>query len=365
MVTKRTPTDMDGPSEWSIYDDLIHLRRWASNVIYTMPPCGQESVIGSANGCWLQLQDGARRVSRQHASLSYCSDRRRWVLCDLKAKNGMFVDGARRMSCALEPGMEIGVGRITLVAESALLCVLRELLARILGWGMLEDVDLALRAVRRAAMRRSSLLLCGEGNLISTAMLLHNHTLGPQKPFIVCDPRRKSRAVNAGQAPVNYTDGMTALEAARGGTLCVWRERPPRDFLRIETAIKDPQAPRVQLIVCTHLLPREPGFDHKIVIPRPTQRAHEIDRIIDAYAMDAVVNLNGFLPADDREWVRKNASQTLDEIETSTRRLVAIRGANNSVSRAAIRLRMSHGALSTWFARRKQLSSKSKLNTRR
>ena len=354
----QTKTDPAGPAEWLIQDPLIHLREWRTNNIHQLPAKDGEAIIGAADGCWIQVQDSITRVSRQHAKLTYDHASARWFISDLHSKNGTFLEGARRMSFPIEPGTEIGIGGVTLVAESPLLCILRELLARLIGWAeeRRADVDLALRAVRKAATRRESLLICGDGDLVSVAKLLHRHSLGHQRPFIVCDPRRKRRAPKAGRSVANYDEGMAALAAATGGTLCIWRDRQPKDFPDVRAALKDP-ASRVQLVVCTRALPHEPDITSQIVLPPLAHRTSELNRVIDAYAVDAVVALDGAFSASDRDWVRQYASESLDKIETATRRLVAIRGADGSVSRAANQLRMAHSSLSTWLARREQLPS--------
>lgn len=203
---------------WLIEDEPIRFRQWATNTVYPFPAESDEGIIGAADGCWLQLQDAAARVSRQHARL--LRDNGQWVVVDLDSKNGVHHDGARRPKVVLAPGVEIGIGGFTLIAESPLLAALRELLARLIGWSdaRQEDVDLALRSVRLAATLRGSLQLCGTGNLVAVAQILHRHTLGDARPFIVCDPRRR-RADPSARSATNYDRGVQALAAAAGGTL--------------------------------------------------------------------------------------------------------------------------------------------------
>lgn len=115
--------------------------------------------------------------------------------------------------------------------ESPRLVELRAFVSRLLGWSneRLEAVDLTLRAIRTAATRRSALVLCGDGDLVAIACGLHRRTLGDERPFVVCDPRRRSGEETV-RFPENYDRGIPALEAAAGGTLCVWAKRLPRDF---------------------------------------------------------------------------------------------------------------------------------------
>lgn len=339
-----TKTDNGGQCEWRIGDELTQFREWGAHTAYPVPPKRGEWIIGAADTCWLRLDDPTARISRQHAKLTRVDNQ--WALSDLQSKNGTCIDGARRLSVTLAPGLEIGIGGITLIADSPLLGALRDLLARLLGWASerAPEVDLALRSVRMTATRRESLLLCGDGDLIAIARLLHRHALGDNRPFILCDPGRRA-------APdANYHSGLAALDAAAGGTICVWQSRPPADFADLAAAVRDPSS-RSQLIICTHAL-HEPTAAAAIVIPRLSTRGPELLQVIDAYARDAVAELGGTFTAQDRAWVRRHESATHGQIEKATRRLAAIRSANGSITRAAAQLSMSHAALSEWIARR-------------
>lgn len=347
-----TNTDL-GADEWRIDDEVIQLRRWGTREVYALPDRSGAWSIGAAEDAWLRLQDEANRVSRQHARLTF--ETARWAIADLESKNGIRCDGARRLSFLLAPGVEIGIGEITLIAESALLIALRGVLARLLGWSEVRagDVDLALRAVRMAATRRESLLLCGAGDLVAIAQLLHRHALGEARPFIVCDPRRRAVDSSA-RAAANFSTGMQALTAAIGGTLCVWRNRPPPDFESVLAFMRDPRS-RVQLVICTHDSQHAgPQLAPPIVFPSLGERAAELDRVIDEYAAEAVATLDAsttFTPAD-RRWIRQHEAATLPRIEKATRRLVAIRAHSGSITRAAAQLGLSHATLSEWVARR-------------
>jgi len=336
---------------WLIEDDPTHFRRWATNTVYPFPLKPREGVIGAAEGCWLQLEDEANRVSRQHARLSH--DNGQWLVTDLRSKNGVHHDGARRPVVVLAPGVEIGIGDITLITESPLLAALRRVLTRWIGWSAerQEDIDLALRSVRLAATLRGALHLCGAGNLVAIARLLHRHTLGDARPFIVCDPRRK-RADESARAATNYDSGMEALTAAAGGTLCIWQNRQPDDFDQVVEALRKP-ATHVQLVVCTHTLQaNDPLIGSPIVLPPLAERASELDRIIDESTVDAGAAPGETLPPVYREWLYQHEASTLSRIEKATRRLFAIHKAEGSVTRAATQLGMAHATLSEWFARR-------------
>ena len=83
------------------------------------------------------------------------------------------------------------------------------------------------------------------------------------------------------------------------------------------------------------------------------RRTGELPRIIDEYANDAIARFGAgaTFAARDHAWVMEHAATSLEEIETATLRLVALR-MGDSVNSAATRLGMSHAALSRWMKRR-------------
>jgi pSer/pThr/pTyr-binding forkhead associated (FHA) protein len=341
MVTRTDP----GPRAW-IDDEVTRLREWGTHRTYPMPPIEQVWTIGAGGRCALRLVDPSGHVSREHAHLFH--DQSRWAIRDLGSKNGTRLDGAPRQEFPLAPGAEVGIGPITLIAESRRLAVLRGFLARLLGLGAERsaEVDRALRAVRAAATRGGALVLCGEGDLVPIARSLHREALGDDRPFVVCDPRRVA---------VGHREGLRAMEAATGGTMCVRARRLPHDFEEVSLALREPTS-RVQLVVCTDddADPRTRLGD-PIEIPPLARRRDELDQIVEEYARDALASLaagpEGFTRAD-HAWVIDHAASSLPEIEKGTRRLVALRQAG-SIARAAARLGMSHVALAQWIGRRR------------
>lgn len=348
-----TATDV-AASEWAIDDFVIRLREWGTDTIRVLPaPPVTEWTIGADASCAFQLHDPWGRVSRVHARLVYHEGG--WLLCDLGSKNGVRIDGGRRSQIVLEPGLEIGIGGLTLIAESTRSIALRGFLSRLLGWhsSRMDAVDHALRSIRLAATHRTALVLCGDGDLVPTARSLHRRSLGEDRPFIVCDPRRRRTPATVRSAE-NYESGLAALDAARGGTLCVRNRRLPRDFAQVVTALREPGA-RVQLVVCA-------GWSEDcksylavpITVPPLASREPELDRIITEYADDAIAALAApravFLPAD-RAWVHEHAASSLPNIEKATLRLVALRESRN-LSSAAARLGMAPVSLSRWIGRR-------------
>ncbi len=348
-----TKTDV-AANEWVIDDGVMRLREWGTDTIRVLPaPPTDEWTVGAAEGCALRLDDPSGRVSRLHARL--VRDQTRWLLRDLGSKNGVRLDGARRTEIVLEPGAEIGIGGLTLIAESSRSAALRGFLARLLGWrsDRIEVVDHALRSIRLAATRRVALVLCGAGDLVPIARSIHRHALGAERPFVVCDPRRRAGKATVRSAE-NYETGMRALAAATGGSLCVRSHRLPRDFSDVVAALRDPSS-RVQLVVCAQA-PEDcgPYRAAPIVVPPLASREGELDRVITEYAEDATAELGtlraGFTPAD-RAWVKTYSASSLPDIEKGTLRLVALRESRN-VSNAAARLGMAPVSLSRWIGRR-------------
>lgn len=354
MMGVSTKTDV-AATEWAIDDHVMRLREWGTDVICVLPaPPTNEWTFGAAETCTVQLADPTGHVSRLHARL--VRDQSRWLLRDLGSKNGVRLDGARRTEIVLEPGAEIGIGGLTLIAESGRSVALRGFLSRTLGWrsDRIEVVDHALRSIRLAATRRVALVLCGDGDLVPMAHSIHRHALGPDRPFVVCDPRRREGNATVRSAE-NHKTGLGALAAATGGSLCIRSQRRPRDWSAVIAALRDPGS-RVQLVVCAEAPEDcEPFLAPPITVPPLASRSDELDRIITEYSEDAIAELGtlrtSFVPAD-REWVRTYSSSSLPDIEKATLRLVAIRESRN-LSSAAERLGMAPVSLSRWVGRRR------------
>jgi hypothetical protein len=351
-MTIATKTDL-GADEWAIDDDVVRLREWGTDQSYPLPTePGATVTIGSSEVCSLQLADPTGCLSRQHVRL--VREGTRWTAHDLDSKNGMRLDGVRQAKAVLDPGAELGAGGITLVAESPRQIALRGFLARILGWSSdrTEAVDQAVRAVRLAATRHAALALCGDGDLVPIARGLHRYSLGDDRPFVLCDPRR--RATEQSAALENYPTGLRAFQAAVGGSICMWAKRLPGDFAELTAQLRDPGA-RVQLIVCGVRPPdRKELVSAPIEIPPLSSRPDVIERVIDEYAEDAATALraSAHFTKVDRDWVRLHSATSLPEIEKGTLRIVALREAGN-IARAAALIGMAHASLGEWIGRRR------------
>ena len=343
LVTKNSDSE---PLRWDIVDDLVHLREWGTTRIYPLALGRGAAIIGAAHNAWLRITAPSGRIPQELARL--VRKRGSWMVQDLHSPGSVRLDGAIHSVVSLSPGSELEIGGIRLIAESRRLVALREILTRVIGWAPERgpEVDLAMRAVRLAALYHQPLLFCGsDGDVVSAARLLHRQTLGAERPFIVCPPERpNSRGPRQG---IVIHDPRKALKAATGGTLCMWRGSQLDKFA---ASVQRPVL-QAQLVVCTRqrtdILHTSP-----LVIPLPRKRAVELDRIIDEYLVDACAEYGGmFLPAD-REWIRRFDAKTLARIEFATRRIVALRSNGGSITRTARLLGMTHSALSQWVARR-------------
>jgi len=351
MSSAATTTDVHA-LEWTISDGVIRLRHWGTDQVYSLPASpALKCKIGSAESCSIRIAD--RLVSREHASLTHQEGR--WLISDLGSKNGLRHDGGQLAAFAITPGIEIGIGATTLIAESPRSMVLHRFLARILGWAIdrRPAVDLALRSVRLAATHRVALTVAGDGDLVALAQALHRHTLGADRPFVVCDPRREHMEASVRSA-ANRQRGLPGLAAALGGSLCVRRDRLPPDFPAVLARLRQPTT-RVQLLVCGQdHRDHEPSQAAPIHVPSLKARGSERPRIIDEYVVDAAAALAvspTTFTRDDRAWVQKHSASSLPEIEKATLRLTALRASHNHIE-AAARLGMAPVSLSRWLGRR-------------
>lgn len=334
----RTVTHGPRSRGWAIDDPVIRLRRWGRRDGFDLPAGVDSLVLGAAEGCTLRMQDEVGSVSRQHAELT--RDAGTWALKDLGSKNGSRVDGERRLSFTLAPGVEIEVGNIKLIAESIGLVELQRFLARVLGFGdtRLAAIDEALRGVRDAAARRSTLLLCGAGSLVSTARRIHELALGTERPFVVA------------KGAASFHD---AVKAATAGTLCLDGDATPSDL----TFARESDASALFVCAPTAAAAAE-VVEHVqrgtiVEVPSLEVRGDDREQVILEYAGDAArvlgVRTNGFRE-HELIWLRDVPLASLDDVEELTLRLVAERvfGATHGAAKLGITRR----ALSEYLRRR-------------
>jgi len=337
------------PEEWVVNDGVMRLRVWGTQHVYSLHPDRHSgALIGSAPTCAVQIHDRTRRTSRRHAQLQRVQGR--WAVID-RSKNGLYRDGAKLDKFVLTPGMEIGLGGgVTLVAESLRLIELHGALARMLGWSAAsaEAIDLALRAIRFSAQRRMTLVLCG-ADLVPLAEELHRLTLTPARPFVLCNPRRRT-SESAWNPTKCAPSGSAALAEAAGGTVCLSTKHLPSDQRKLMHGLRRPEC-QTQLVVCSERAQDAELFNAApIVIPPLASRKEELDRIIEEYAADAAGPWGlgeHWLNAAERAWIRGNL-HTLANIQKATMRLAAIRQAG-SMTRGAALLGISHVAMLKWL----------------
>lgn len=340
-----SPTTTDQRRSWRIIDPVLQLRALETGELYPLPDPRDagEPVVGADESSTLQLHDPYGRVSHRHAQLTW--DGERWTIRDVESKNGIWIDGVRRKSAELVPGLEIGLGGLTLLAESADLLQLRALVERLIGWSTEQryEVDRALRGLRDAALLRASLVLCGEGELAPIVHRLHDETLGADRPFIECGPGDRA---------------LERLHRAGDGTLYVSATEPPAGLAAATHALHT-TASAARLVLCApqarHAWPLGTllGPTVWIELPPLATRRDEIPRILGEAAHDAAIELaQPFAPlrAGDLERLAKDTFDGLAGAHEAARRLVVLRTLGTSAG--AARLGITHGALSRWAGRR-------------
>lgn len=330
---------------WRITDPILRLRDLATGRLYPLPDPGSHgtgSILGAADGP-LQLHDPTGRISRQHAHLAW--DGAHWMLRDLDSKNGLWIDGIRRREAELSPGLELGLGGLILLVESAALLRLHSLVTRLLGWGEAHrrDADRALSSLRRAAHLHASLILCGEGDLVPIARRLHRETLGAHRPFITCGPGDRA---------------LPLLRRAGDGTLCLSAAEPPRDLAATIDALRTTSS-LARLVTCTPAAgDASPigallGPTAWLELPPLAARPDELPRLLAEAAADAAAELaRPFAPlrTGDLAQLASLRFAGLADLHDTARRLVVLRLLG--VTAGATHLGITHGALSRWARRR-------------
>jgi hypothetical protein len=220
-----------------------------------------------------------------------------------------------------------------------------------------DDVERAVRSAELAATHRAALVLLAETDFVSIALALHRVTRGALAPFVLCDPLLRDTPASA-RLPANHANGVAALAAAAGGSLCLRSWRLPFDFVATVERARD-LACDLQIIIYgeeRHLSNPFLILPAPIWVPSLQTRTRELPRIVMEYAIDAIVELGvpetSFTEAD-RQWVLEHAAtMTWAGIQEATRRLVALR-ASPSLSHAAERLGMPEVWLRRWSRRQK------------
>ncbi|HWO20493.1 MAG TPA: FHA domain-containing protein [Kofleriaceae bacterium] len=342
--------------DWAIDDEVLQLRVWGTDLVYPLPVSDHRRLrVGVSPACEIQIHDPSSLTSREHAYLERVD--RRWTIVD-QSKNGLYLDDQQCERFLLTPGREIGLARyVTLVAESARTLALREALARMIGWSAAraDAIDQALRMLRMAATGRAIFVLCGEPSLVPLAEELHRLTRTERRPFVLCDPRRRTGSEDTASFTKCATDGLTAVAMARDGTVCIDDQRRPRDLTAMLEELHRPGHTAQLMVLARNPRKADVYTPAPVVIPQLHSRRDELDRLVSEYEAEAVQRLGittlELTPAQ-RSWIRERSSETLPDIQTAALRLVAIRHAG-SLAGAAELLRISHTSLSRWLERRR------------
>ena len=113
-------------------DDVLRLREWGTEAIHKLPeqPAGP-LLVGTSSDCSVRLRErGAASVIAQ-----LIFDGAHWWIRGRDAPDGLRQDGVPRERFMLTPGVEIGLGTTTAIAESLRTVQLRRFCQRLLGWG--------------------------------------------------------------------------------------------------------------------------------------------------------------------------------------------------------------------------------------
>jgi hypothetical protein len=328
-----------GVGTWPLDDEIVGLRVAGSEHVHELGAAPRVQIVGSDPRCDVVIRDRARTVAPRHARLS--RQRSAWSIRALDDGAGLSRDRVALPEFPLVPGIEIGLGDVTLVAESAQSRVLRRTLVRLIGAGAerAEEVDRALRTVLSCASGRGALTLYGSEDLGAVAQLLHRAAL-PAWPFVRWERRTGD-------------DPKAALAAAAGGTLCV-SAQDLAHTAELFIAGRRRSTARVQLIVLvTAVRPLRPVLAvvaEPVMVTPLARRKHERGRIIDELAAEAAVTLGiepSALSESDRRTILRFDAATLPAIERATLRIVALRHWQY-FARAARQLGISHASLIEW-----------------
>lgn len=230
---------------------------------------------------------------------------------------------------------------------------LREYCCRLFGWA--DDhaslVDDVMWTLLNAVARRTAIGLQGESDLIPVARALHGRLVGAERPFVVCDPRRRDSDGSV-RAPPSRRAGMPALAAAIGGSVCLRSNRLPDDFDRLAASFHDSGA--AVLFVCLHSNDRITDLMCRpLKIPPLSQRLPEFPRLLNAY-LDEAAQVLGTRQVRLSEPLQQSVLlhvKSLSDIEKAALRLVALKSSGN-LYRAAHQLHMAPISLIRWMSRR-------------
>jgi hypothetical protein len=314
--------------------------------VYPLPDAPGACTMGTEGD--LRLVDATGTVSRTHAQAEpvEVDGVRIWTLRDLRSKNGLRLDGRRCESCFLQPGTEVRLGSLRLVAESERLMGLFAWLRRILGWALERQahVDQMARCLREWAAERAELVVVGDGDLVPEVRRLHRLVIG-ESVSLMCEP-------NGGDAAAVVRAVRTAVD----GTLCVQVNRRVDARMVVERWRERELGVRPRLVFCTAelavastILKELGGQIVMIRVPPLASRVGEREALVQAYVGEAAHELELSEPGltlHDMERLRALPFPNLAEIEETALRLVTLR--TWGVVAGAARLGLDEDSLRSW-----------------
>ncbi len=230
---------------------------------------------------------------------------------------------------------------------------LREFCCRLFGWS--DDhaslVDDVMWTLLTAVARRTAIGLAGDMDLVPIAHALHCRLVGAERPFVVCDPRRRDSDGSV-RAPPSRKAGMSALEAATGGSVCLRSNRLPDDFDVLAASFHESGS--AALFVCLHSNDRITDLlCRPLKIPPLTERLPEFGRLLNEYLDEAaqMLGTHHVRLSDSMQQSVLHHVRSLSDLEKAALRLVALQSAGN-LYRAAHQLHMAPISLIRWMTRR-------------
>lgn len=361
-------------SSWSVKDDVVQLRVRGTDRIYPLPRlCGGEPppsahwLVGSSPQCALQLDDPTGRTAPRHAVLIRHDER--WILVALgpherpDAADAAHAGGAARPltlpGVQLDPGIEVVVGGLILIAESAELIRLRAFLARLLASPDVADrqraatVDEALRQLRLAQTSQVPLVLRGDEDLPALAQELHRRVHGDARPFMTYCELHQLFEDGADRRFPSFVAARDAMEAARGGTLCLLTSRLPADFEALCEEYTLTFGTQTQIIICDDAGRIDAREQDAIVVPPMSSRASNLFQVIHDLELEAMqaLELAGPVHVDDIGWILCHSASSVMQISQAAERLAALRK-TGSLFAAAELLGMEPTSLRRWIGPR-------------
>jgi hypothetical protein len=213
-------------------------------------------------------------------------------------------------------------------------------------------VDDAVDGLLTAVVRGRPIALRGASDLVPVAYALHRRILGAERPFVVCDPRRREGEGSVRMPPSRRTAAL-ALEAAIDGSICLRSRRLPADFDLLRESLRD-TVPSATVFVCLHGEDRVRDlFFRSLEVPCLAARASESDRLLQDALNEAATALGTArlrIPRRARHGLLERVA-SFAELEKTALRVLALASARNP-SQAAARLGMAPVSLNRWLYRR-------------